>query len=152
MPITTVITERKIKTIVNNTAQPTVVTHQNVRKTRERCRLFFGATLCDAQEPGLLSVFGGTMNPATLPLPDGDRGNLEDFSGSTPSSATRFLKNLSPAELERRRAEGRAKAVPQSSYSQATGLHCLECFGVNPAVTDCEGNLCECALYPVNTR
>jgi hypothetical protein len=87
----------------------------------------------------------------TKPLAEVEREKFGAFSESAPPSKSKFESRLSPDEIKRRRLEGRAKAIPKSAYSQAIGAFCLECQGVNPAITDCEGNLCDCTLYPFNS-
>jgi hypothetical protein len=97
------------------------------------------------------------MLPLPDPLPDCENGNLENISLQIPRQSTKIVgwSHLSKEELQLRRAEGKRNATPKSVYVKAILRHCLECFGVIPVRTDCEGHTLRdgtsCNLYPHNT-
>jgi len=58
-------------------------------------------------------------------------------------------------EMREKAREAKKHAIPKSAYGAAIKNHGEECWGVNPAVSDCGGNgvidgTC-CRLYHVNT-
>jgi len=60
------------------------------------------------------------------------------------------------AEDRAKAREGRMKAIPKSTYSDAIQVHCEQCLGVSPAVRDCGGSMLidgnACPLFGVSTR
>jgi hypothetical protein len=106
------------------------------------------------------TIFGEEVNnmlPLSEPLPRSENRNLEKISEQIPLQRTKIVgwSHLSKEELQRRRAEGKRRAIPKAEYVKAILRQCLECFGVIPVRTDCEGHSLmdgtDCNLYPFNT-
>jgi len=92
--------------------------------------------------------------PTTTPLPDGDRGNLTEKTIPEKGSVTTSRDRMRRAKALQ--TKDNPNFVSKQVYSDAIAAKCLECTGVNPAVTDCAGEEVNdgkpCRLYHVNTR
>lgn len=94
---------------------------------------------------------------AVTPLVETENRFGDEIRREIVGSATKISgnPNLNSPENRAKALESRRRALPKSDFAKAVADHCLECSGVNPAVTQCSGAALSdgsrCRLHDSNT-